>query len=57
MAYEVIRQPVTSKDVQIIRQNALAHADAHYLGQSPGEADYFAYAERCEKWVLRGMLD
>lgn len=58
---------VTTRDVSIIRQNALAHADAwlRFFSENPDvrreETDgldemmdgYFRFAERCEKWVLR----
>lgn len=48
----------TDKDRIIVRQNALAHADA-VLGKimrpdnSGDETAYFNFAERCENWILR----
>jgi hypothetical protein len=50
---------VSVKDHYIIRQNALAHADANaqYIRDTFNtqayEQAYFAFAERVEKWVLR----
>jgi hypothetical protein len=60
MVFE-IKQPkneVPFRDLTIIRQNALAHADACFKHKLEVEGDvdlkeYFSFAEECEKWVLR----
>lgn len=44
----------SDKDRIIVRQNALAHADAAMNnGWVKGEDEYFSFAERIERWTLR----
>lgn len=45
-----------AKDMLIVRQNALTHADNHInrlvvQGQKPTEKEYFDFAQRCVDWV------
>lgn len=49
MAYQCV-----DKDRIIVRQNALAHADAQIKVESEDDMPrYFEFAEACEKWVTR----
>jgi len=52
----VSQKPVNNSDEShyIIRQNALAHADAkRNIFPDMGDEEYFSFAEECEKWVVR----
>lgn len=53
-----------TREELIVRQNALAHADAMFGKLTGGKpsltleedlADYFEFAERCEQWILRSV--
>lgn len=52
------RERWSAKDLLIVRQNALMHADAHMnqliaQGQKPIEKEYFDFAQRCVDWVYK----
>lgn len=51
-----------TREELIVRQNALAHADAMFGKLTPAVAklsedidEYFKFAERCEQWILRSV--
>jgi len=48
----VVGKDITIKDLIILRQNALAHADA-VMGAHSEQEEYFAFAKKCEEWIIR----